>query len=452
MPLPDHQGPDTGVIAVVLKGYPRLSETFIAQELKGLEDAGLTLRLYSMRHPTDTAQHPVHGEIKAPVTYLPEYLHHEPIRVLRGIWNARRLPGFRAALRAWLSDLPVDISRNRFRRFGQACVLASEVSDDVSRFYAHFIHTPSAVTRYASTMTGKPWSISAHAKDIWTSQDWELSENLASADWVATCTRVGRDRLTQLAPSPDRVHLIYHGLDLDRFPPRTDDDVRMLRDGHDADDPLCILSVGRAVEKKGYDVLLNALATLPADLQWRFEHIGGGDQLASLKAQAQSLGLADRITWHGAQPQSAVLAAYRRADLFVLACRIADDGDRDGLPNVLVEAQSQRLACISTRVSAVPELIIDGETGVLVTAESVANLAAAITELARDGDRRRRLGAAAEARVRGAFDMEAGLTSLVSLFERERGEHGGGPIPSAPLDDDEGLALTPPEPIREPAE
>jgi glycosyltransferase involved in cell wall biosynthesis len=130
-----------------------------------------------------------------------------------------------------------------------------------------------------------------------------------------------------------------------------------------------IVSVGRAVLKKGFDTLLEALALLPDELNWQFDHIGGGELLEQLKAQADRLGIAGRISWHGAQPQERVIALYREADIFVLPSRIAPDGDRDGLPNVLVEAASQRLACLSTTISGIPELIEDGRHGVLVEPE-----------------------------------------------------------------------------------
>ncbi|MGI9425643.1 MAG: colanic acid biosynthesis glycosyltransferase WcaL, partial [Hyphomicrobiaceae bacterium] len=142
------------VIGVVLKGYPRLSETFIAQELRGLEEAGHKLRLFSMRHPTDTRHHPIHDEIEAPVVYLPEYLHLEPLRVLAAIARLCWRPRFWLAAWQWLKDLTGEPTRNRVRRFGQGCVLAAELPSDVGRLYAHFIHTPAAVTHYASLMTG----------------------------------------------------------------------------------------------------------------------------------------------------------------------------------------------------------------------------------------------------------------------------------------------------------
>ena len=401
-------------IAVILKGYPRLSETFIAQELHALEARGLRLRIFSLRHPTDKATHPIHKEIAAPVTYLPEYLKDDPRRVLRAWWRVRRLPGYRGAFRCWLSDLRRDPTANRVRRFGQACVLASELPSDVGQLYAHFLHTPASVTRYASLIAGLPWSCSAHAKDIWTSPDWEKREKLGELDWLVTCTAYGRDHLAALAAHPDKVKLVYHGLDLERLPePQSS---RSNRDGSDPADPIRLLSVGRMVEKKGYDVLLRALESLPQDLHWNLLHIGGGSLHQALQEQARAAGLASRITWHGAQAQEAVVNAYRQADIFVLASRVARDGDRDGLPNVLMEAQIQGLVCLSTQVAAVPELIEDGANGVLVPPDDNRQLAAALVRLMRDPDLRRRLGQSGADNVRQRFSHSQGIDRLVDLF------------------------------------
>lgn len=401
-------------IVVVLKGYPRLSETFIAQELLGLEQAGLELRLVSLRRPTDKKRHPVHDEIKAPVSYLPEYLHDEPLRVGKALLKALPRAGFWRALPPFLRDLVRDASRNRVRRFGQALVLADEWPRDAGWLHSHFIHTPASVTRYASLVLGVPWTCSAHAKDIWTSPDWELAEKLGSARWTVTCTRDGFGRLKGLARDA-AVHLSYHGLDLTRFGPPTGS--RPERNGSDPQNPALLLSVGRAVEKKGYDVLLRALALLSRDLHWRFEHIGGGDRLPALKELASELGIADRIVWKGALAQEEVLARYREADLFVLPCRVAADGDRDGLPNVLVEASSQRLVCVSTNVAGIPELLTDGENGLLVPPEDPTALAAAIERAIRDPILRQRLGEAAEQRVREAFDYRSSVRQLKQLLE-----------------------------------
>ena len=391
------------VVAIVLKGYPRLSETFIAKEILGLERRGLPLRLFSMRRPTDRHVHPIHALIRSPVVYLPEYLRDAPLRVLRAWCRIRRLPGYAAARSAWLGDLKRDPTANRLRRFGQALVLADEMPATVRAIYAHFLHTPGSVARYAALMRGLPFAASAHAKDIWTTPDWELAEKLAEAAFAVTCTASGHRYLSSLAPA-GRVELVYHGLDLADWPAPPD---RSGRAG-----PVEIVSVGRAVEKKGFPDLLAALAMLPKTLDWRLTHIGGGPLRNGLERQAASLGIADRIVWKGQQAKGEVLAAYRAADVFALASRIADDGDRDGLPNVLMEAQSQGLPCVSTRASAIPELIDDGVNGLLVEPGDVAGLAEALARVIADAGLRRRLGEAANERLRSRFDEAPGLDRL----------------------------------------
>lgn len=400
-------------VAFVLKGYPRLSETFIAQEILALEERGLEILIVSLRHPTDRKRHPVHERIRASILYLPEYLYQEPLRVLRGWWRARRLPGYVAARNLWWRDLKRDPTPNRIRRFGQALVLAAELPPQYRRLHAHFIHTPGSVTRYAAKLLDVPWSASAHARDIWITPEWEKREKLADCIWAATCTAHNVTHLSALG-DPAKVALVYHGLDFARFPEPPAH--RPMRDGRDSDDPVRLLSVGRAVEKKGFDLLLQALAALPGDLHWRFTHIGGGPLLGKLKDQAARLGIADRVEWLGAQAQDAVIAAYRSADAFVLACRRDRDGDMDGLPNVLMEAQSQGLACAASAISAIPELITDGETGLLVPAEDVQSLSVGIGRLIVDPILRDRLGAAGAARVRSRFGMSSGIDELARRF------------------------------------
>ncbi len=407
--------PEGGRVAFVLKGYPRLSETFIAQEILALEQRGLDIQIVSLRHPTDRARHPVHGQIGAPVLYLPEYLRDAPRRVWAAWRRVRHRPTYAAARRAWLADLARDPTANRIRRFGQALVLAAELAPDICHLHAHFLHTPASVARYAAMICGLPWSVSAHAKDIWTIPAWEKRGKLVSAEWAVTCTEAGRRHLAELAPSPGKVALSYHGLDLDRFPPLSPPR-ETCGDGSDPARAVIVLSVGRAVAKKGYGDLVAALALLPPDLAWRFVHIGGGILARRLKRQACRLGLEDRVEWRGAQPQTEVLAAYREADLFVLAAKIGKDRDQDGLPNVLMEAQSQRLACLATTLPGIAELIADGRTGVLVPPGNPPALAAALDALIRDPARRARLGAAGEGRVRREFDMRGGIAVLAALF------------------------------------
>ncbi|HJU15023.1 MAG TPA: glycosyltransferase family 4 protein [Stellaceae bacterium] len=401
-------------VAFVLKGYPRLSETFIAQEILALEQRGLDLLIVSLRRPSEPLRHPVHRAIGAPLLYLPEYLYREPWRVLRGWHAARRRPGYRRARRAFVADLLRDPTPNRIRRFGQALVLARELPPGIGQLHAHFLHTPASVARYAAMILGLPWTVSAHAKDIWTIPPWEKRGKLADAVWAVTCTEAGRRHLAALAPRPDAVALCYHGLDLARFPPPPPRPPG--GDGGEPRHPVVLLSVGRAVAKKGYDDLLAALALLPRRLAWRFVHVGAGGERKTLMRRAEHLGIAGRIAWRGALPQPEVLAAYRAADLFVLAAKIARNGDRDGLPNVLVEAQSQGLPCVATTVSGIPELIRHGREGLLAPPGDPAALARLLERLIRDPAERARLGAAGRERVHDAFDMETGIAALAERF------------------------------------
>ncbi|MEZ5774742.1 MAG: glycosyltransferase family 4 protein [Hyphomicrobiaceae bacterium] len=414
---------DARRVAILLKGYPRLSETFIAQEILGLERLGLPVLLYSMRRPHDGKVHPVHREIRAPVSYLPEYLHEEPLRVLAGLGRALAMPGFWRALWLFLADLRRDPTRNRIRRLGQAAVLAAEMPGDIGRIHVHFLHTPASVGRYAAVMRRPPWSCSAHAKDIYTTPDWEKAEKLADLDWLVTCTAANAEVLRRVGGAQGgKVSLVYHGLDLARFPPPPKGPAASER----RDGAVRILSVGRAVAKKGYPVLIEALARLPAEPPWTFTHVGAGAEAEALKALATSRGIADRVRFLGAMAQDEVLAQYRQADIFALASRIAADGDRDGLPNVLMEAQSQGLAAVSTRVSAIPELIEDDVTGLIVPPDDPDALASALARLIGDRALRARLGAAGAARVRERFTFEAGLALLAKRFGLAApGEDGG---------------------------
>jgi len=403
-------------IALVLKGYPRLSETFIAQEIRALELRGFDITLVSLRHPTDTSTHPIHQQIEADVLYLPEYLHVEPLRVLKACFHVAKRYSLTKVVKQFIRDIKRDTSRGRVRRFGQGLVLAAEMPDGIEQMYAHFLHTPASVTRYAALLNDLPWSCSAHAKDIWTSEKWDLAEKLSELQWLSTCTAANNEYLQSLAEDPSKVHLVYHGLDFTRFQ-HVDRVSRAHVNGSSADKPVKIISVGRAVPKKGYDDLLDALAKLPKDLHWQLTHIGGGGILKGLRQQAQELGIDKHIEWQGAQPQLAVLEAYRESDLFVLASKIVADGDRDGMPNVLMEAQSQSVCCLATDISGIPELIDSGENGVLVESNHVDQLAAALEDLLRDGEKRERLGVEGQKQLHQRFDVKIGIDQLEKLFD-----------------------------------
>jgi glycosyltransferase involved in cell wall biosynthesis len=387
-------------VAVVMKGWPRLSETFIAQEVLGLQRFGVAMTIVSLRNPSEGAVHAMHEAVTAPVLYLPEYLSDDPRRVAAGHKVARALPGYAVAEAAFRADLLRDNGASRRRRWGQAAVLAAELPPGTAAFYVHYLHTPASVARYAALMTGLPYAVSAHAKDIYTSPPWDLAQKIEGAAWGVTCTAANVAVLNDLVARA-KVSLVYHGLDLSRFPQPP------VRAGAG---PLRLLSVCRAVEKKGLDDLLRAVARLPAALDWRLEHVGGGALVPKLRALAGRLGIAGRVAFLGALTQDRVIEAYAGADVFVLASRIARNGDRDGLPNVIMEAMAMGLPVVSTALSGVPE-IVTAETGLLVPQRDPAALAAALARLA-DAGLRARLGAAGRARVAQSFAAAPGIRAI----------------------------------------
>lgn len=394
----------TADVAVVVKGYPRLSETFIARELLALEQRGIKLQIVSLRHPTDKLVHDLHRQIAANVLYLPEYLYQEPLRVLKAALRCLLLRGFWPALGIWLRDLWRDPTSNRGRRFGQAIVMAAELGPAIRHIYVHFIHTPGSAGRYAAVMRSLPLSLSAHAKDIWTTPAWEKREKLEAARWTVTCTHGNLVHLREVAPEA-KVELLYHGVDTGLFRPRS---------VHAANQSLRLICIARAVPKKGLETLLAALATLPDTIDWHLDHVGGGELVAALRTQAQALGIAKRIVWHGATSRPEVVALLAQADIFCLVPRIAADGDRDGLPNVILEAMASGLPVVASDVAAIGEAVIDGVSGMLVPVDSAEKTAAAILRLAEDPALRAELGAAGRDLVIERFTSESGFDLLAS--------------------------------------
>ncbi len=402
-----------GTVCVVADRWPRVSSTFVAQELVGLEEQGLALRLATFGRP-DQVRHELFDRLQAPVDRLPRSPRHT-LRYWRAWWKVRGTPGYARAVAMVRADRPYVKKPEKLPKyFGRAVILAAEMPADVRVIYAHFLNLTTTIARYAAAITGLPLTASGHARDIWTAREEDLRAKLEQMDWCATCTAPGAERLRELTDRPDSIHLVYHGLLFDRFP--AEPPARPRRDGSDPADPVRLLTVGRAVQKKGFDILLEALARLPRDLAWRLDHIGPGELLPGLRADAERLGIADRVTWHGAQDQAFVIERYRGSDLFVLPSREADDGDRDGLPNVLMEAQSQALACLSTRFSAIPELIVDGETGMLVPPGDTTALQEALDHLIRSADDRLRLGLGGYRRVRSDFDARVGVRRIAELL------------------------------------
>lgn len=394
-------------LAYLLKCFPRLSETFILNEVLELERQGVEMHIYSLNEPQEAVRHRVASEVRSPITYLPYPLLSSAFTYL----GAHCELAVRHPLRyvSTLVPILVTFDRDLLERFVQAGLLARMVRrDGVGHLHAGFVHFPGSVAWIVHRITGLSYSLATHAKDWVHSPPGLLRKKLAAAKVVFTCTRDNVAGLQRMAePHGIRcLRSIYHGVDLERF--------RFVPCAQ-ADPPL-ILSVGRLVEKKGLNYLISACGLL-RDLGRRFQCrivAGSRDRWDELSAQIRELGLTAHVVIEGPLENEEVRGWYSQASVFALPCVVAGDGDRDGIPNVLVEAAATGVPIVSTAVSGIPELVRDGETGLVVPERDPKALAAAIERLLDSPELRKELSARARAHVEECFDLRRNAVAIVA--------------------------------------
>lgn len=418
-------------VAYVMNGFPRLSETFIANEIYLLEQMGLRLRLFAVKRENEPKVHPVVGAIRARLTYLPTTSSLSGSTLAGWLWG--NLPRFaRAQLTVagrhplrYLGALGSALGMSwRYRKsafalrkvfikeFLQAAHIAAEVMRDgsVAHLHGHFCHGVATITWFASRLTGIPFSFTAHAKDIYQAElnpGDLLERKLAAASFVATCTGANATVLKARHSGANVVHTIYHGLDTDYFCPEQTPSARPL-----------VLSVGRFVEKKGFEHLVEACALLKEDgVRFACVIVGEhGSAYDALQAQIRARGLEGQVELRSAVTQDELRDIYRQARLFALPCQVMEDGDRDGIPNVLAEAMAMGLPVVSTPISGIPELIDDGEQGLLVPPRDPRALADALHRVLVDAELHQKLARAGRARICACFDSRRTTLALRDLF------------------------------------
>jgi glycosyltransferase involved in cell wall biosynthesis len=425
-------------VAYVLKGWPRISELFIASEIYRLEQAGMALRLYVIR-PADEAQtHPVVDRIDAEPVYLPattslsqttlvSWLRHNLRPFLPALARtARRHPRGLARATGMALAQSVRARKGRFawprklyvKELLQAVALADELAGapDVRHLHAHFAHGTTTVTWLASTITGLPFSFTGHAKDIYSpslNPAGLLRRKLLAARFAVTCTEANVRHLRSIAPD-SVVHRVYHGLNADFS--------RLMQDGESTPAPasnrLRVLGVGRLVAKKGFDVVVEACGLLHRrGVPFEAVIVGPDDDAGpALRARIDELGLGDRIRLEGQMSQAELFDEYRRASAFCLPCRVMDNGDRDGIPNVLAEAMASGAPVVTTAISGIPEIVRDGVNGLLVAPDDPEAVADAVLRLRTDRALAERISREARRTVRHEFDGARLADDLQGLF------------------------------------
>lgn len=389
-------------VGYVVKRYPRFSETFIVNELLAHEAAGLPAEIISLYPPNDTHFQDTLSLVRAPVTYLSA----EGLRAIE-LWDGLRAAA--AEVPAIWSSLALARDADARTVLQAARLAALARARGLTHLHAHFATAPAQVARLAARWAGITYSVTAHAKDIYHASvtPASLRAVLGDAAGVVTVSDYNLQYLEhEVGLDPSRLHRIYNGLDLSRFARRR---------GPAA--PPTIVAVGRFVPKKGFDVLLSACAVLAArGVAVDCRLIGGGSEEGTLRAQVHALGLGSRVRFEGPLPQRDVMQALREATVFAAPCLVAPDGDRDGLPTVLLEAMALGAPCVATALVGIPELVRHEVTGLLVPPQDVDALADALQRLLASPGERDTLARHARALVEREFDVARNAAQLRALF------------------------------------
>jgi glycosyltransferase involved in cell wall biosynthesis len=398
-------------LVYVVKRFPKFSETFVLHEIQELRAQGDRVTVCSLQRPhPGEPRHEGAEELVATTLYLPQ----------GGRRFSRLLLASLAALaarpaRAWpaLGWSLLWGARERrldqLKRFGEAAYLRTRIPSDAEHIHAHFAHGPASVALLLSRLTGRPFSFTGHAKDIFQIVRPQLLRAKAhEARLVVTVSEYTREHVARTLNAEERakVVVVRNGIDRGRFHPR----------GREPDGAPLILSVSRLVRKKGLDTLLKACAALAErGIPFHCELVGEGPLRAKLEEQARVLRVADRVAFVGSRDDRAVRATYRQAAVFVLPCRRTPKGDQDGLPVSLVEAMAVGVPVVTTPVSGIPELVRDGESGLLVSPDDPAELAACLETLLSQPELRARLVAGAREAAK-EYDLSASVSRLRALF------------------------------------
>jgi glycosyltransferase involved in cell wall biosynthesis len=391
-------------VGYVVKRYPRFSETFIVNEILAHEAMGREIDIFALRSVEESHFQDILARVRAGVTRVPER-----VQGADQFWEAmqagaRVLPGFWDALARFPEAAGEDVLQATF-------VAAEARRRGLAHLHAHFGTVAATVARIAAALAGISWSMTLHAKDIYCAyeEDHHLDLKLRDSAGAVTVSDYNLRFLAERFPSARaRTVRIYNGIDLADFPWTTP--------AAGADE---ILAVGRLVEKKGFHVLIEAVRILATEgRRVRCRIVGAGEEEADLAAQIAASGLDDRVTLAGPMPQGEVKAAMRGAATLACPCVVGGDGNRDGLPTVLLEAMALGLPCVGSDVTGIPGAIDDGQSGLIAPEGDAVALARAIARLLDDPGLRARLSTEARRVVERDFDISRNVPELGALFER----------------------------------
>jgi glycosyltransferase involved in cell wall biosynthesis len=396
-------------VVYIIGRFPALTMTFITREILEAKRTGADLVLVSIRRSPPFEMCPEVEALAGETRYLLPVVW--PKFLASVVYYLATRPWVFVSTLIYLLSRPHPSLGARFKtliHFAEGVHAAGLIrGDKVDHIHAHFADRAATVALVASRLVDVEFSFTAHANDIYIAPEL-LTEKVEHAKFTTTCTAYNKSHLEKVTGHP--VELIYHGLDLEQL----DDPCG---ETHPETAPL-ILSVGRLTEKKGFPVLLEACARLKQEERsFRCEIVGDGPDLALLTQQIDTLGIGDRVALLGALSNAAVMQKYIEATIFTLPCVVAKNDDRDGIPNVMLEAMAHELPVVSTNVSGIPEVLHHEETGLMVESGQVDALTDALRRLLDDPEERQRLGENARDLVANRFDIRRNIGRLVELLE-----------------------------------
>lgn len=410
-------------VGYIVNAYPVSSETFLVNELRGVERAGVSTAILALSRRRDAVvpagTDEVEGRVQRPPRPLPfgwwsfleahfaalagapgDYLRILRDDLLRPVGVVLKRPQRRNLWKGL---------RRRFRLFALAPLVARQAQRaGVEHLHAHYAKEPLEIAARVRWLTGLPYSFAVHAKDLYTSPPSRLARRLSKARFALACHEHGAATLRALARPEDRGKVVQapHGFDRDLFHVEPGDR-----------EPGLVVAAGRLTPKKGFDVLVEACSRLDPETGFRCVILGEGRLEARLRKAIRKRGLGDVVEIRGFVEQRELAEWYRRASAVVLPARVLESGNRDGIPNVVVEAMACGAPVIATPVGGIPEVIDHETSGLLVAPEDPQALAAALSRVLNDSSMARQLGATAAGDV-AHLDFEACCRPVAKRFRR----------------------------------
>jgi colanic acid/amylovoran biosynthesis glycosyltransferase len=422
-------------IAYIANYFPLLSETFIVSEVRNLGKAGFRVQVFSLFKPRSSENSLPDPELLAQTTFfssdmrlgrvIPAHLYflfHTPGRYFRTFKYALRHRNHQSSIFSFVRmvltpveqrrKLALEDRQNILVHFFVVMPFARRLQNEgYTWMHAAFANTPASFALLTNALCDIPYSISAHAMDLFIKPEL-LPEKFAHARFVVTCTQFNKTYLQENYPDIDqsRVHAVYHGTNLKRF---------VNEDRTAKADPPVLLSVGRLVRKKGLGVLLKACLTLQEKgVPFQCWLVGEGPERPRLEMYCRMNQLHHQVKFWGACTPEQTVEYYRNASIFVLPCVEDENGDKDGIPNVIAEAMAMSLPVVSSWLSGIPELVKDNVTGRLLPANDPDGLVNVLEDLLTNTAKAKRMGTNGRKRVEEIFDADKKILEMIELFEQ----------------------------------